>query len=417
MVSILTKNFATLVSDWAASAQASVARAGSAIVLEFTQGTIFLALAEAQASLGLWLQGEILRLLTATRLSTSKGIDVDTWTADYMPGATGGQVLSSGATSPRLPASPASGLVTFARATPTNPAVVPVGAQLQSADGAMIFAVVADTTNAAYGATVANGAPGYTIPAAVASLDLPVKFQFPSNYVAGTYTGPVGNVQLGAITVLKTGISGVDTVSNAAAFTNGFLAESDAALKARFPLYIASLAKGTEGAIRYAVASVRQGISCQIWEPGIGGFTTLTVYVDDGTGNIPGNLLTAAQAAIYDPVIGVKAAGVLVNVLAATRTLANVTMVLTTAQGYDHNTVVAQVAAALQLYINSLKLGSVTNGLIDVASTLSYGKLYQIAFDASPGVIDVTGYTLNATTNDLVPAAGRVIKAGSIVVS
>lgn len=52
-----------------------------------------------------------------------------------------------------------------------------------------------------------------------------------------------------------------------------------------------------------------------------------------------------------------------------------------------------------------------------MASTLSYGKLYQIAFDASPGVIDVTGYTLNATTNDLVPAAGRVIKAGSIVVS
>lgn len=403
MTTLTTKNLSALVQEWAAVVQSSVAAVRPTLVLNFTEGAVLRALAEAQASVSLWLQGLILKLLTATRLSTSQAIDVDTWCADYMPGAVGGAVLPSGAISPRLPARAATGLVTFARNTPTNPAIVPVGALLQSADGTQTFAVTADPTNSAYSAS----ANGYVIPAAVTSLQVPVQFQFPAGYVPSAYSGPVGNVQVGGISILQTGIS-VDTVTNVAAFNNGFNAESDPALKARFPLYIASLAKGTEGAIGYAISSVQQGLQYQIWEPGIGGFTILTVYVDDGSGAIPAATLSAAQAAAFS----IKAAGVQMAVFAATTLSANVTMTITTAAGYYHPTVVAQVVAAITLYINGLGLGSTP-----ALGTLSFMRLAQVAFDASPGVIDVTGYSLNGVQADLIPAAGQTIKAGSIVVS
>jgi uncharacterized phage protein gp47/JayE len=404
MTTLNTKNFSGLVQEWAAVVQSSVATVRPTLVLNFTKGAVLRALAEAQASVSLWLQGLILKLLTATRLSTSIGIDVDTWCADLMPGAVGGAFLPTGAISPRLPARAGTGLVTFARATPTNPATVPVGALLQSADGAQTFAVTADPTNSAYSAS----ANGYIIPAQVSSLQIPVQFQFPAGYVPSAYTGTVGNVQVGGISILQTGISGVDTVTNVAAINNGFNAESDPALKARFPLYISSLAKGTEGALGYAIQTVQMGMQYQIWEPGVGGFTMLTIFVDDGSGAIPASTLTAAQVAAF----AYKAAGVQMAVLAATVLSANVSMTITTAAGYYHPTVVAQVVAAITLYINGLGLGATP-----AAGTLSFMRLAKVAFDASPGVIDVTGYSLNGAQADLIPAAGQTIKAGTVIVS
>jgi uncharacterized phage protein gp47/JayE len=399
MTILTTKNFTTLVQQWAAVVQASVASTRPTLILSFTKGAVLRAIAEAQGSVSLWLQGLILKLLTATRLSTSQGVDVDTWCSDFMPGAVGGLALPNGAISPRLPANAATGLVTFARNTPTNPATVSVGAIMQSADGTQTFVVIADATNGAYLAAL----NGFVIPAAVLSLQVPVQFHFPVGYVPGQYTGPVGNVQAAGITVLQTGISGVDTVTNVAPFTNGFNSESDAALKIRFALYIQSLRAGTEGAIGYAVLSVQNGMQYQIYEPGISGFTILTVFVDDGSGAIPSAVLTKAQIAAQ----AVRAAGVMMAVYPATILGANVTMSITSAVGYYHPTVVAQVVAAIGLYINGLGLGN----------PLSFMRLAQVAFDASPGVIDVTGYSLNGAQADLIPGAGKTIKIATNIVS
>ena len=52
----------------------------------------------------------------------------------------------------RLAAVASSGQVTFARFTPTQKAVVPIGATVQSADGTQTFTVTVDTTNSAYNA-------------------------------------------------------------------------------------------------------------------------------------------------------------------------------------------------------------------------------------------------------------------------
>jgi len=388
MATLTTKNFTVLVQEWAAVCQSSVAAVFPTQVLSFTKGAVFRALAEAQASVSLWLQGLILQLLTVTRLATSQSTDVDSFVNDF--GLT------------RLPGNAATGFVTFSRATPANPAVIPVGTIVQSADGTQNFTVYADPTNPAYSVNAGGpGVAGFTIPAAVSSLNVAVQAVNP---------GTFGNMQIGAITILQTGISGVDTVTNPAAFTNGFNAETDAALKARFVLYMASLAKGTEGAIEFAIVSVQQGMQFQLIEnpPPAPGFPpAVTVYVDDGSGAIPPATLTAAMTAA----MAVRAAGVSLGVFAATMLQANVVMTIATAPGYIHATVVAQVIAAVTLFINGQGLGATP-----ALGQLSYMQVASIAFGV-PGVTDVTSYTLNAAAADLVPAQGAVIKSGSIAIS
>ncbi len=44
-------------------------------------------------------------------------------------------------------------------------------------------------------------------------------------------------------------------------------------------------------------------------------------------------------------------------------------------------------------------------------------RLAQVAFNASPGVVDVLNFTLNNGTADLVPAPGETIKASAVIVS
>ncbi|SHG92230.1 Uncharacterized phage protein gp47/JayE [Bradyrhizobium erythrophlei] len=384
MPTLPTQSFATIVANVAAGIQGRAAK-----LLNFSTGSTLRAIAEGFAGLFLWFQALVIQLLSAIRLSTSSGNDVDTWCADFMP-------VVPGTNSPRLPAQASTGVVTFSRftAAPTS-RFIAVGATLQTDDGSENFVVTANTTYATYSAAL----NGYTLAANVGSITVPVQCATP---------GSGGNVAAGTITVITTPITGIDTVTNGAAFINGFDSESDAALKARFVLYIASLRAGTEGAIGYAIVSIRQGMQYQIWEPGTGGYTQLTVFVDDGSGAIPTATLTAAQVAAF----GVKAAGPPMAVLAATEISANLTMTITTAPGYDHPTAVAQVYAAITNYINGIGLGTTP-----AAGTLSYGKLYQIAFNASPGVTDVTGYTLNGVLADLVPGAGQTIKSGSVVVS
>ncbi len=86
---------------------------------------------------------------------------------------------------------------------------------------------------------------------------------------------------------------------------------------------------------------------------------------------------------------------------------ANVAMTITTAAGYSHSAVVTLVQAALQSYINSLAIGQ----------TLSYSRLAQVAYDASPGVTNVTGTTLNSGTADLAATNQQIVKYGTVTVA
>lgn len=374
-MAITTQDFTTLVRN-----QVTAIQGAAKVLVDLTVGSILRAVVEANAAVILWLQGLILQLLAITRAATSSGADLDSWVGDF--GLT------------RLAAVASSGQVSFSRFTPSQQAVVPVGTTIQTGDGAQQFAVTLDTTNPAYSASLG----GYVLAAGVASINVPV---------AAATAGAGGNVSAGQINTLTQALPGVDTVSNAAAFTNGVDAESDAALRIRFIAFVASLSKATKGAVGYAITSLKQGVIYTLIENqqynGTTDYGYFYVVVDDGTGS-PGSTFLSNVANAIDAVRGVS---IRFGVFAPVVVTANAGMTITTAAGYDHNAVVALVVSALRNYINALTLGQ----------TLTYSRLAQVAYDASPGVTNVTAVTLNGGTADVAATSKQVIKAGTLTVA
>lgn len=369
------QNFTAMVEQMAAAVQGAATQ-----VLDLTVGSVLRAILEANASLGLWLQWLIVELLQATRLATSSGADCDSFGTDF------GFV--------RLPASPAAGIVTFARFAPVLSAFVPVGTGVMTSDGSQNFVVTADSANPAYSAV----SGGFSLAAGIASIDLPV---------TAAVGGAGGDVLAGTIGLLTSAIPGIDTVANAAPMTGGLDAESDASFKARFGNYLASLSRATLGAIEEAVAGVRQGLSVSIAEnvdqTGATSMGSFVVTVDDGTGVPSASLIaTVAQA-----VNSVRPVGTRFAVQGPVVVAANVSMTLSMASGAQTQVVVAAVNDALAAYIDALPVGA----------SLPYSRLVQVAYDASSAVINVTGTLLNGGTEDLVPPLFGAVLVGTISVA
>lgn len=375
MASIPTQDWVTLVRN-----QVSAIQGYAKVLVDLTVGSVLRAVVEANAAVVVWLQGLLMQVLALTRAATSSGADLDSWVADF--GVT------------RLSAVAATGTVTFSRFTTTQQVVVPVGATVQTADGTQQFTVTIDSTNPAYNA----GLGGYVIAAGVGNVTAPVQ---------AVTAGAAGNAVAGSVTVIAGAISGVDTVTNTAAFVNGADAESDAALRTRFIAYVASLSKATKNAVSYAISSIKQGITSTLVEnqtyAGATQYGYFYVVVDDGTGSPPSTLLSSVANAID----AVRPVCSTFGVFAPVVVNASVAMTISTATGYDHTATATLVKNALTSYINSLPLGT----------TLPFSRLAQVAYDASPGVINVTGVTLNSGTSDLTATSQQVIKASTITVA
>ncbi len=374
MTTLPTQTFTAIVQNTVAAIQG-----GAAKLLDLTVGSVLRAIVEANAAVVLWLQGLILQVQTLTRAATSQGSDLDSWVADY--GLT------------RLPAVASTGPVTFSRFTTTQPAVIPAGTTVQTADGTQPFTVPADTTNSAWNATL----NGFVIAVNVTSVTVGVQ---------AANAGTQGNVLAGTITAITQPISGVDTVTNASAFTNGVNAETDAALRTRFVLDLASLSKATKIAIGSAIANIQQGLEYTItedydytgaYDPGF-----FYVVIDDGTGH-PSSTL---QSTVANAIEAVRPVTSRYAVFAPVVVTANVSMTITSASGYTHSTVVGNVGTALTNFINALPLGT----------ELPYTQLASVAYDVA-GVINVTAVLLNSGTSDLTATNQQVIKSGTISVA
>lgn len=376
MPDLQTKNFETLVREQVTAIQG----ASNQTLIDVTVGSILRAVVEAYAAVALWLQGLILKVLAVTRAATSTGADLDSWVLDY------GLV--------RLPATAAAGQATFSRFTPATQAVVPVAALIQSADGTQQYAVTLDTANTAYNA----GFGGYVMGAGVASITVPI---------SANGAGARGNAAIGGINTLGQAISGVDTVTNLAALTNGAEAESDVALRARFIRYVASLSKATKSAVAYALGSIEAGVTNTLVEnenydgsPHLGYFY---VIVDDGSGEPSTTFLARAYAAID----AVRPVGISFNVFAPSTLTANVVLQVAAQPGYDATAIATIVQVEITNYINALSLGV----------SLSWSRLIQVAYDASPGVGNVSALTINNGAADLTASPKQVIKAANVAVA
>lgn len=391
-MAVNSQSFGTIVSK----AVAAVQGVASALV-DFTQGSISLALIRAAAGIALWLQGILLQVAALTRFATSTGPDADTWGADF--------------SFDRLLGVPSQGTVVFFRFTPISQATIqaatqtgttstglPIwsgGAVAQTADGTVEFQVIPDSTQVAYNATL----NAYVIITGVSSCNATVQCLTP---------GTVGNVAGDLINTLGQSILGVDTVDNPGAFTNGKDAESDTAYKARFPAYLQSLEGATPSAVITAVEDLQEGASCFLVEnysqSGVFQSNYFYCIVDDGTGSPSSQFLSSAYAAIDK----VRAVGTEFGVFAPTVTTASVVMAVVVTDAFTPSVVAAQVATAITAYINSLP----TN------ATLFYEQLVGVAFGVL-GVANVplSGYTLNGGTADVTPASGGLVKAGTVSVT
>ncbi len=369
------QNFSALVSNAAAAVQGAASQ-----LLDLSVGSALRAVLEASASVSLWLQWLIVLVLQTTRAATSTGPDLDSWMADF--------------SLTRLPATAAAGQVQFSRFAPTASALVPVGTPVRTADGTQTFAVVPDPTNAAWQASL----NGYLLAAGAASVSIPVQ---------ALVAGSAGNVQAGSITLLAAAVPGVDTVANARPMAGGLDAESDAALRARFQLFLASLSRATPLAIGSAVLATRQGLAYAIEEnvsPGAGQVMgRFVVTVDDGSGSPPASVLAAAANAIE----AVRPVGTSFAVQAPKVVQVPASLTVTTLPGYDHGAVAAAVTSAISAFVDALPIGA----------TLPYTRLLQVAYDASPGVANVLALLVGNGVADIVPGPSGVIKAASVTVS
>ncbi len=360
---------------------ASAAVQGTARQLvDLTVGSTLRAMLEASASIALWVQWLIVQVLETTRASTSAGADLDSWMADFSVA--------------RLPAVAAAGTVTFGRFTTIGTAVVPTGTEVRTADGGQSFVVLGATGMAGFSAAL----NGYPMAAGVSAVNVPVRAVVP---------GLAGNVQAGAVTLIAAALSGVDTVGNDADFAGGLDAEDDAAFRARFAGFMASLARATPAAIAFGIASVQQGLRHVVLEnvlpdgtPRVGSFV---VVVDDGTG-APSSSLVAAVAASVERM---RPVGASYTVRTPDVVSADVALAVDVAAGFDAGAEKAAVVGAVRSHLDAMGLGQ----------GLAWSRLVQVAHDASPAVTRVSAVQINGATADLAVAPGGLIRAGAVVVN
>ena len=365
MTTLPTRSFTAIVQNIAAGVQGR-----ASALINFAIGSTLRAVAEGFAGVVLWLQTMILQVLLTTRLATSTGTDIDSFVADF--GLT------------RLGAQAASGRVTYSRLTAsTSTPFIPVGATINTGDGTQTFVVTIDTTNAAYSATLG----GYTMPSMSTSLIAPV---------VASVAGSGGNIAANALSTSTTPITGVDLVTNVAAFTNGADAETDPALRARFVAFILGMARGDAYGLAYAVKSLAVNVEYSLVEnysyAGIYAPGTYYVVCDDGSGSPSAAFVAAVTSAVQS----VRPLGAMASVFATVAVPVNASMILTTASGYDHPTVVAQVAAAIATNI----------GAIGQGGGLQYGELYAWAL-AVAGVTGVNAVLLHGAAGDAASIAAN----------
>lgn len=325
----------------------SLAQSGTTPVFQFQPGSIILALVEAHARTGIWLESLAQFVLARTRLTTSSGIDVDSFVNQF------GLF--------REPGTAAKGLVTFTSFSATQQRLIPVGATVTTSGLTLSFAVYVDTTNPNYNPSL----NAYVMAPSVTFIDVPV---------ACSITGTTGNVAANTITVINSPIPGVDLVTNAIAFTNAVNPQTDAQLRAFFVLYLNSLSRATLMAIEYSIAIVQTGLLYSIVEnidytsqlQRLGFFYAI---VDDGTGFPPSPLLAAVSASIN----AYRGLTIAYEVHAPVVVPITVVTNIILPAGFSDATLIADITAAIVSYINAIPMAG---------GILFYLRLSQIIYNA-----------------------------------
>jgi uncharacterized phage protein gp47/JayE len=363
----------------------SVLQTSTPAITDASEGSVSLALAEATGGNDIALQALIYHVYNIARLTTSTGVDVDSFVGDF--GLT------------RAPSASAStNTVVLTRSITSSTLAVPAGAVVQTLVGSIQFNVIGDTGQPDWD----PGSETYIFPIGAATMTITVVAVVP---------GAAGNVLANTITQLVSGITGVNSVTNTQPTAGGADQESDDALKLRFQEYIESLGKATLQAIEAAIAGVQAGLTFSVNEsvhfdgsPFLAGFT---VVVDDGSGNIPSPTLTA----VHNAVDAVRAAGISFEVHAPTDIAIGVTVTVTAAAGFSDPQVSTAVTAAIDTYILSLGV-AVSVNYVTMANVIQNAQINGVNCVFAQTNLLVNGSNVNIGITDT-----QLARPGTIVIT
>lgn len=190
--------------------------------------------------------------------------------------------------------------------------------------------------------------------------------------------GSTGNIAAGRAFELSPSPNGFVSATNLSAFSSGIDEETDDERKTRFAAYIASISRGTNGALVYGLKTTtlsdadgnitERVVAAAVVEPYLADslqpIANVECYVHNGVGSTTAALVAKAQQIMSgytdtagNKVEGYKAAGVPCTVYAATEVAVKVAGNLTAADGYDEATLITSAGQAVYAYIQSLDLG------------------------------------------------------------
>jgi uncharacterized phage protein gp47/JayE len=206
---------------------------------------------------------QTLALLDRFSIDTAQGADLDARAAEIQPG-----------TISRFLATTAAGHVIFTRAAQSGTVGIPAGTQVSDSLGN----VFATQTNGLITPVSSAQISGHLV--GQDSSLVPIK---------AVLAGSAGNVADGTITTFVQRPTGIDSVINVGATSQGTDEESDTSFRARIKAYVASLPRSTPLALQTAVLGQTDPVSgdqilfAQVSEdvttPGY-----VRLYIDDGTG-------------------------------------------------------------------------------------------------------------------------------------
>lgn len=289
-----------------------------------------------------------------------------------------------------LPANNASGLVRVFIASSATPTLISAGTAMSFVGGTVSYTTQADIT-------------------------IPAGNTYGDVLAAANVAGTAGNISaIGSFTLTPTP-NGFVSAANLAPITNGFDAETPQARQIRFNAFIASLVRGTPTALSYGLSTVQlvdslgnvteRVASSAVVEPYETDITKppalVQCYIHNGVGHTSSALITQAAKILYgyvdsngNKVPGWKAAGVHVDVYAATEIPLSIGGTITALPGYDKPTLDATANAAAAAYIVGITIGQPFQAatLIDLIMGIT-GVANFVPADVSAPAPSVLGQT------------------------
>lgn len=222
--------------------------------------------------------------------------------------------------------------------------------------------------------------------------------------------GDAYNVLVGIINVLNTSVDGVNSVTNNTAAAGGRNEESNSSYFARFTNFILGLAGSNDYGVWTASVTVEsiQSAFVESHFPPASGLYNFTIYVDDGSGNVPQSKLDEIKLKIRGnntaEFQGYAAAGINFRVFTAGLVPVNVVYEITIDPATTNATATTtSVNTAITNYINSLWVG------IPVIWT----EVNRIVKGIN-GVLDVPILTLNGLSSNVAINSSQVARVSSI---